>query len=121
MPAKCSQVRLRPLLARRSDGRGSHRDEGQVVDHLSNYSWPGNIRELEHQIEKAVVMSGDRRQLYATDFAILPAGAPAEDLGQDMQFLEPGLDFGNLMMRIERALLGQALKKAQGNKARAAG
>ena len=28
MPAKCSQVRLRPLLARRSDGRGSHRDEG---------------------------------------------------------------------------------------------
>src|SRR5260370_21897667 len=83
----------------------------EVVDHLSNYSWPGNIRELEHQVEKAVVMSGDRQQLYATDFAILPAGAPAEDLRQDMQFLGPGLGFGNLLVRLERALPDPARHK----------
>jgi two-component system, NtrC family, nitrogen regulation response regulator GlnG len=93
----------------------------EAVDHLSSYSWPGNVRELEHQVEKAVVLSGDRRQLCPADFALSPATAPVQDLGLDMQLMESGLDFSNLMVRIERALLDQALKKAHGNKARAAG
>jgi DNA-binding NtrC family response regulator len=29
----------------------------QAVDKLLNYSWPGNIRELQHTIEKAVILS----------------------------------------------------------------
>lgn len=92
----------------------------EVVEHLSNYSWPGNIRELEHQIEKAIALSGNRRKLYPMDFALAPAGAPAEEMGLDLQMEDSGLDFGNLMIKIERNLLDQALKKANGNKAKAA-
>ena len=29
----------------------------QAYDKLMNYSWPGNIRELQHTIEKAVILS----------------------------------------------------------------
>ena len=29
----------------------------QAHDKLMNYSWPGNIRELQHTIEKAVILS----------------------------------------------------------------
>jgi formate hydrogenlyase transcriptional activator len=31
----------------------------QTVEALSRYSWPGNIRELENFIERAVILSGD--------------------------------------------------------------
>jgi two-component system response regulator HydG len=29
----------------------------QALEKLSNYQWPGNIRELQHSIEKAVILS----------------------------------------------------------------
>ena len=31
------------------------------MDRLQSYSWPGNVRELENVIERAVILSGDRR------------------------------------------------------------
>jgi len=92
----------------------------QVVEHLSYYSWPGNIRELEHQVEKAIALSGDRRQLYPIDFALSANHVRAEDPALDFQVDDEGVDFANLMLRVERSLLDQALKKANGNKARAA-
>jgi DNA-binding NtrC family response regulator len=38
-----------------------------ALEKLSNYSWPGNIRELQHSIEKAVIMS-DSPVLIPSDF-----------------------------------------------------
>ena len=37
---------------------------------LQNYSWPGNIRELENAIHRAVVLS-DSTELYPEDFSLL--------------------------------------------------
>ncbi len=31
----------------------------EAAEALANYAWPGNIRELEHVIERAVILSGD--------------------------------------------------------------
>jgi DNA-binding NtrC family response regulator len=33
----------------------------QVIVKMKDYHWPGNIRELEHTIEKAVIMSDGQR------------------------------------------------------------
>jgi len=44
---------------------------GQAQDKLLKYNWPGNIRELEHCIEKAVILS-DNRVLKADDFFLKP-------------------------------------------------
>jgi len=38
-----------------------------ALEKLTNYSWPGNIRELQHAIEKAVIMS-DSPVLIPSDF-----------------------------------------------------
>jgi DNA-binding NtrC family response regulator len=37
--------------------------------HLEKYSWPGNIRELQHTIERTVIMSSDK-ELTKADFAL---------------------------------------------------
>jgi DNA-binding NtrC family response regulator len=47
--------------------RGNLRISTQTHEKLSNYSWPGNIRELQHSIEKAVIMS-DSHVLNPSDF-----------------------------------------------------
>jgi DNA-binding NtrC family response regulator len=39
----------------------------QALEKLTNYQWPGNIRELQHSIEKAVILS-DSPVLDASDF-----------------------------------------------------
>jgi DNA-binding NtrC family response regulator len=40
----------------------------QALEKLSNYQWPGNIRELQHSIEKAVILS-DSSVLGPADFS----------------------------------------------------
>jgi DNA-binding NtrC family response regulator len=40
----------------------------QALEKLSNYHWPGNIRELQHSIEKSVILS-DSSVLGPSDFA----------------------------------------------------
>jgi DNA-binding NtrC family response regulator len=80
------------------------------------------VRELEHALERAIALSGDRRTLQPHDFDLcldgpvsLSASSPVIELPDD------GLDFEETMTRIERTLLEQALQRSGGNKARAAG
>lgn len=40
-----------------------------ALNHLQNYSWPGNIRELQHAIEKAVILTSGN-QLQSIDFQL---------------------------------------------------
>lgn len=39
----------------------------EAIEKLKNYNWPGNIRELQHTIEKAVILS-EENTIQATDF-----------------------------------------------------
>ncbi len=95
----------------------------EAIQALTGYAWPGNVRQLENVVEHAVVMSGDRPRLYPSDFAIpkkakLDAGTP---LGLPSQeFPADGLDFTETLRQFERAILHEALSRAQGNKTLAA-
>jgi DNA-binding NtrC family response regulator len=94
----------------------------EAVRMLSALAWPGNVRQLEHAVEMAVVLSGDRAVLGVSDFAlagnecVAPGDAPAPFI----RIPEEGLDLDDTVSRIERAILEQALARCQGNKARAA-
>jgi DNA-binding NtrC family response regulator len=98
-----------------------------ALEMLARLAWPGNVRQLENAVERAVAMSGDRELLLPADFAAAdgPAPAPAGDRaggGVPLVTLpEGGLDFERTVARIERSILEQALRMTGGNKSAAAG
>lgn len=93
---------------------------------LCTYAWPGNVRQLENVVEHAVVMSGDREHLRASDFVLPKTSTPATAVAAPApvstlsELPDEGLDFTETLRQFERALLQQALTRAQGNKTAAA-
>jgi len=79
----------------------------QAQEKLLKYSWPGNIRELEHSIEKAVILS-ENNVLKADDFFLKPLGGPRTE--EDTLRLE----------EMEKRLILRALEKNPGNVSTAA-
>ncbi|MCW5965797.1 MAG: sigma-54-dependent Fis family transcriptional regulator [Bryobacterales bacterium] len=95
----------------------------EAMHHLCTYDWPGNVRQLENTVEMAVVLSGDRPVLLPGDFRLPRRGAVAaaiENSSRGLSLPEDGLDFEATVSALERALLRQALERAQGNKRMAA-
>jgi DNA-binding NtrC family response regulator len=74
-----------------------------VEDKLIHYPWPGNIRELSHMMERAVLLSSSE-EIAAKDIPLKPSSAK---LGSEIPFMT--LD------QAEQKLLKQALNKAQGS------
>jgi len=93
----------------------------QAMDLFLKYSWPGNVRQLEHALESAAALSGARSVLYPGDFD-LPTEVRPSEFGSlsSLDVPESGINFEELMTGIERRLLERALAKSGGNKARAA-
>ncbi len=93
----------------------------EALDYLMSYSWPGNVRQLEHAVESAMALTGARRTLHPGDFN-LPSDVNSAEFNMlsGLDIPESGIDFEELMAGIERTLLERALLKSGGNKARAA-
>ncbi|MEP0986737.1 sigma-54 dependent transcriptional regulator [Ekhidna sp.] len=81
-----------------------------TVGKLQKYPWPGNIRELQHAIERAIIMS-DNNQLMPEDFFFL-AQKPESNLS-----LEP--DSYNLD-DMEKTTIQKVVNKYEGNISKAA-
>lgn len=88
---------------------------------LMDYRWPGNVRQLEHAIEMAVVLCGNRTILDAPDFPLGAATGPTEaSASQPLLVPADGIDLEEAVSRFERTIVQQALLRCDGNKARAA-
>ena len=88
--------------------KSKRRLSGRAMDALSRYRWPGNIRELKHMSEKAVVLN---------ESGILEPGdffTATDTFSNHMQIPSSRL------ADIEKAAIENALIKAQGNISRAA-
>jgi DNA-binding NtrC family response regulator len=95
----------------------------ETLNRLAAYDWPGNVRQLENAVEKAIVLSGERPALFPGDFPLPSRKYPAPfSGGADAVIAVPdqGLDFEKTVCGIERDILEQALKKTRGNKKLAA-
>ncbi len=78
----------------------------EAMDCLMKHSFPGNVRELENIIERAVVLSSGN--------VILERDLPTLDSGGE------AVGYEEIMNRFERKLLSDAIKEAGGNKSAAA-
>ncbi len=84
---------------------------------LLNYEWPGNIRELEHAIEHAMVLSqGQMIELQALPLEIR-RGEEFESSPAAGTHFHRG---GPFDQKVERSMIEQALFDASGNRTRAA-
>lgn len=98
----------------------------EAIEWLQQLPWPGNIRQLEHAVQMAFALSGDRRVLGPNDFLVRrpssserPAQSPMSPTPL-VQLPQEGLDFDEVVGSFELSLLNQALAASSGNKARAA-
>ena len=81
-----------------------------TVKKLQKYHWPGNIRELQHAIERAVIMSDDT-SLMPEDFFFLNQRPEAEVSNSEDLF---NLD------EVERSVIQKAIDRHDGNISKAA-
>jgi len=80
---------------------------------LSEYTWPGNIRELRNAVERAMLLGGGQ-QLVREDFPMAtPDAAP---LNEDIGLPAGGVNLEHL----ERSLVVQALRRSDWNQTQAA-
>lgn len=74
----------------------------QALEKLSNYSWPGNIRELQHSIEKSVILS-DSQILGPSDFSFHTLTREVSENGS------------MTLEEMEKKLISESIKKHDNN------
>lgn len=91
-----------------------------AMRHMMAYVWPGNVRQLENAVERAIALLGGRTTIEVNDLPPEIQAAPIAAVPL-VDFPEAGIDLPTLVEQIERDLIGQALSRTGGNKAAAAG
>jgi DNA-binding NtrC family response regulator len=109
------------FLSRRTKGKAKPQLTEAATEQLLAYDWPGNVRQLENTVERALVLAqGD---LISTEHLRLGDSSPAHD--QALQrVLEYYLDHSNglatILSDIRQRLIQCALERTQGDHAAAA-
>ena len=87
---------------------------------LMAYAWPGNVRQLENALERAVALGAGRREI---DSADLPPELQPRSTALPSAFVdlpEEGIDLAGYLASAERDLIHRALERMNGNRNRAA-
>jgi transcriptional regulator with PAS, ATPase and Fis domain len=92
----------------------------QAMRRLMSYEWPGNVRQLENAIERAVAFSGGRSQIDMADLPPELLEAEAAPLSSLLPLPDEGLDLEAVIAGIERDLIQRSLDRTGGNKGQAA-
>ena len=92
----------------------------QAMRHLMAYDWPGNVRQLENVVERALTFSQGRNQIEMTDLGAEIQNAPADGDVADAWLPDEGIDLERYMEGVELTLIKRSLERTQGNKVQAA-
>jgi DNA-binding NtrC family response regulator len=84
-----------------------------AADALAAFSWPGNVRQLENEVRRALVLADDTVQLEHLSSEVRnPTGAEAAR--------SDGLNLRRRLDTLEAELVRSALRRTDGNQTRAA-
>jgi serine/threonine-protein kinase PknK len=83
-----------------------------AMDRLSTFPWPGNVRQLENEVRRALVLADDRVDVGELSEEVSRGGPTAAR--------EAGLGLKARVDALETQLVRDALQKTQGNQTRAA-
>lgn len=89
-----------------------------AMELLTNYAFPGNIRELENIIERSVAMESSNIILpeSLTLHTEVSSGVPRFDI----EIMDKGIDLNAELGKIEKIMIEKALQKTNGSKVKAA-
>ena len=87
---------------------------------LMAYHWPGNVRQLENAIERAVAFTAGRSQIDVGDLPTEIQQAQESAFSSAVTLPEDGVDLDAFMANIERELIQRSLERTGGNKGQAA-
>jgi DNA-binding NtrC family response regulator len=104
----------------RVDGRPALTVSQEGMRALMAYTWPGNVRQLENAIERAVAFGAGRGQIEQSDLPPEVASAREAAPAPGVSLPEEGLDLDVLIGGIERDLIQRSLERTGGNKGQAA-
>lgn len=115
VPPLSERVEDIPLLAKhflsyysRKYHKTISRISEEAINRLKRYAWPGNIRELQHAIERAVIMT-DSDYLQESDFLFGRSSAGPANAGDTLNLDE-----------VEKTAISRALQLHNGNISKAA-
>lgn len=107
-------------------GKNISRVKPESLSALANYEWPGNVRQLENAIERAVALETGEELNVELPVERARARAAAAGVGADTisvpagAVLPDGMDMEKYVAEIERSLLKSALQQSHGVQTRAA-
>ena len=96
------------------NGKEVHEITSEALKLLMDYHWPGNVRQLENTIERAVALSADP-VIHVEDIS-LDSGVPGSAAGSPTALLPEGMT----LEQWEDEIIREALRRANGNKSQAA-
>ncbi len=87
---------------------------------LMAFHWPGNVRQLENAVERAVAIGAGRQEIDSADLPPEVQNTPQETPAPFVEFPEEGLDLPRYLASVERDLVHRALDRTRGNRNKAA-
>jgi two-component system, NtrC family, response regulator AtoC len=107
----------------RENGKAIEGISEDVLEAWSQYNWPGNVREFENAVERAVVMCKSK-MIKLSDIAI-PAARPGKEAEIRSTATHAGgsdivVEVGSSLENVERELILKTLESEAGNRTNAA-
>jgi len=107
------------FLEKFAPGTGLHVSQA-AMRALMAYGWPGNVRQLENAVERAVALGVGRNEIDITDLPPEIQSLPQPTSTPFVDFPEEGLDLPAYLSSIERDLIRRSLERTGGNRNKAA-